>query len=202
MFVFFSVFWLLWLAFNLFWVMFSTTNLFLAFVKYEITVKESNPDMDSMEFPAITICNVNTLSNEYVNQLPFVAEALRFSSGFDRYILHDFNFDFNDSSIKEALSSVNASLLYDEGGMMLDKMLKNCVWNSLFKRCDDIFIETMTNVGKCFTFNSANIFEKYSSNRPGTRYGLRISIVIYQNDYLVLDTSAVAGVKVTLLHAC
>ena len=91
--------------------------------------------------------------------------------------------------------------LYHKGGNKQSSMFLHCLWRSQIVNCDGLLTETITTSGRCFTFNSAEYIKKhgrFNSSLIGTQYGLRIAVLLNQNEYTLLGDALQAGIQVRI----
>ena len=153
---------------------------------------------ESLTFPAVTICNLNTVKSDFL-------QARGLADGFRTLNL----FDPNDPSFQpECDSLINDSLIdaeglsfseiQYEGRQRADEFILDCRF--LGRRCSatEDFIPVFTQLGYCYTFNSGrNGTTAQITDGTGPRSGLQVILNIEQYQY-VFSPSFDAGVKVSI----
>lgn len=171
--------------------------LYLQFSKYAkrpILTKVNAAFHKEVDFPAVTICNLNMFHRSIVN-----------CTG-----PHNANFMFNlfkqlsDVALLKRIMSVSSMRAPMPGGVLrkcaleysnkLKELLVACLWEGMLKQCSDIFQKTITEYGVCYTFNKNNL-SRESTGSTGAGSGLRVFVNINQDDYFFSRTIQ-AGIKV------
>lgn len=147
-----------------------------------------------LDFPAVTICNLNIVHDDITTCLgPEYADGI--------YSLFE---DMSDVSILERFISsplreddIPGELLkhcFKDSSPKLNEFLGHCVWEGTLKDCSEIFNETVTEYGLCFTFNG-DATQRANTGSTGSTSGLHVLVNIQQDKYFFSKTLE-AGVKV------
>ena len=164
---------------------------------------------DGVDFPAITLCNLNPVKRTFVDKhhlsmimdLVFHPSKVEFLMDRARNFLATCN-DFLSQLDDETRSLEFSQIIYDQENAK--DFIVQCSFgsdvNSIeYYNCTDQFMQEPTSLGLCYTFNS-HLMEgtlKRKVKRPGERYGLRVILNINQDDYST-SLNGNAGVKVSI----
>lgn len=130
---------------------------------------------ESLEFPAVTICNLNSVKRSYLEDLG--------SAGVDVSSLTKFNFTTCSQSdiINTGEEGLNLSKILREGGHQAEDLIKECYF--MGRSCSvENFSAVVTRLGVCYTFNSDRTTIS-SSIGTGPRFGLQLTLNIEQDEY-------------------
>jgi hypothetical protein len=171
---------------------------FINFLKYNTVTQMSADNKNHIDFPAVTICNMNMVKKSIVQCNDSVY------AGLDTLFLN-----FGETLVIEDRLSSNLGFVvgdFPTGEQMLhclmdysntvEEMLPICTWKGKQESCQDLFKATLTEMGVCFTFNGeAN--ERLQTSYSGSDGGLGVFIDIQQINYFYSATVQ-AGVKVRM----
>ncbi|KAL5012168.1 hypothetical protein ScPMuIL_010719 [Solemya velum] len=82
---------------------------------------------------------------------------------------------------------------FKDSSPKLNEFLGHCVWEGTLKDCSEIFNETVTEYGLCFTFNG-DATQRANTGSTGSTSGLHVLVNIQQDKYFFSKTLE-AGVK-------
>ena len=121
------------------------------YFSYSVTTRVSLEFEHSSVFPAVTICNMNTLRRSALtpNALNIVQQF--FSRSVGEYVNKTKVRDW--SSFNHTIKSADMREQYRKKGHLLKDMVIECTWQGKPCRPED-FTETFTGLGLCYTFNS------------------------------------------------
>ena len=141
---------------------------------------------DKLDFPAVTICNLNQFYRDRIPNTTIIKNLLYALSDLDSYItLQAVSDDIPGDDVRTfALNAAHR----------LDEMLKSCYWQSQEFNCSTGFSRTVTAFGVCYTFNG-DVSKVRSCRNPGPIGGLRVILNIQQEQYYLSKTFQ-AGIKV------
>ena len=182
-----------------------------AYKKYEFKVsKEINFSMDDINFPRITICNLNSLSKMKVEQLGFTDEVDDLVTFYHK--MRNMTLDISDPETKRILNLFYAKGLnttheiisaFDLGKneMLNDPFLSklsqrgNCNFDD--KKCGvENFTEIFsTKFGKCLVFPEEDSPPLMSTTQGD---GLRLFLNIYEDE--MLDSRSIANGLIVFVH--
>lgn len=166
------------------------------FLQYRTVTRISAENKQNIDFPAVTICNMNmvkktipqcngtvfaNLDNIFLNfgETLVIEDRLTSGLGFVKGLLP------NGEQMLRCLYQYSNTI---------EEMLPICTWNGALEPCSNLFKTTLTEMGVCFTFNGeAN--QRYQSSFTGSDGGLRVFVDIRQEDYYYSATIQ-AGIKV------
>lgn len=171
---------------------------FSKYISYPTLTKVDGIINSELDFPAVTICNLNTVKRDVI--------ACNGSMFRDRiYSLFE---DMSDISILEHMlaqsvvpNDLDGELLemcFKNSSHQLKTFLGHCVWEGTLEDCSDIFTETLTEYGVCFTFND-EAKPRARTRSTGSTSGLHVLINIEQDKYFFSKTLE-AGVKVSIMQ--
>ena len=140
-----------------------TTSSVLTFLRFETTFNFKNKIEPESQFPAITICNINSFdtSNSYANH--YLIEKLKANN-----IPPEIQLNENDMATKN-LSTVttllkaiimseknfeNFNLTRAELGFSIETMLISCFYNNIQCKASDFQLVFTFEYGNCYTFNN------------------------------------------------
>nr|XP_042911064.1 acid-sensing ion channel 1C-like [Parasteatoda tepidariorum] len=179
----------------------------------KVTITEER-DADIVEFPALTICNLNVIKKEYANSYFELASTKRRRKGnssnpvplnvnstvcfySEEELLRDSAIDLSDAWLNLGVTKDNLS----KYGHKAQDLIVQCTYNS--KECGNgsTFGISVTNVtsptfGLCHTVNVRNKTKDRpaSVRKGGTIYGIRLTLNIERDEYWDL-ISAEYGVR-------
>ncbi|XP_074652905.1 acid-sensing ion channel 2-like [Tubulanus polymorphus] len=160
-------------------------------VSTKITIEYESP----MEFPAVTICNLNTLRKSYLMSDP----VLRIIA--ENPPTPNFKVQYDNATL-QAFKNYKYETILREGGHLLNKFMFQCYWLNRKINCSDYFDDVLTSYGRCYTFNSRKYVQRNGKplevTTSGSDQGLwvRINVQQYEN---AISSGASAGIKV-LVH--
>ncbi|KAL5012169.1 hypothetical protein ScPMuIL_010720 [Solemya velum] len=171
---------------------------FSRYLSYPTFTKVNAILNNKLDFPAVTICNLNMFKKDII-----LCKGPEFE-----YSIYTMFEDMSDVSILEQFILFSGSTIQDISGKTLEECSKNntqklhrfigyCVWEGAWQNCSEIFQETLTEYGVCFTFNRNLKWRRFTGS-TGSTSGLHVLIDIEQDDYFFSKTSE-AGVKTNAL---
>jgi hypothetical protein len=164
----------------------------IQYLSYETTVSILNINELPAKFPAVTICNINPINEEYAEN--FTNSRIESYKCFNTEWIKSQNYSnlqqclkSNDTAaafdtiidkIKRSISYLNEKEQYYYGYDLDKDMLVSCKYNS--ESCsDNDFIKYWTNDnGNCYTFNSGKKSEILKTGYTGAKYGLKLELVV------------------------
>ncbi|XP_074652898.1 acid-sensing ion channel 4-B-like [Tubulanus polymorphus] len=159
-------------------------------VSTKVTLEYKSP----LQFPAVTVCNLNYLRLSYLMSEPGLKIIADFPPAGFRYTysnatLQDFrNFTYDD--------------VLRKGGHKMDVLFNRCSWLDSLINCSEYFTERLTAFGKCYTFNSLERVRKggklLTTTSSGSDHGLWLRVFVEQDEYAA-SVGLSAGIKV-LVH--
>ena len=151
-----------------------------------------------VKFPAVTLCNINTLRKSKFKELskdPKYAQMLALAKVLS---VMEFKGKANNLSIpKVSGKTVRDTYRYfghtmdrfEDGGMLLNCTFKKAPCNSSF------FKPVLTNLGLCYTFNPGGTFTRglgtgdiLTASQPGSHFGLALRLVVQSDEYILMPT--------------
>lgn len=173
------------------------------FVGLEIWHFSTNPTLtqinayfrERMEFPAVTICNLNQVKSSILNCT-------------DKNFMYDFFYKTSEvhsillrAKKLSTAAQINGSEVWDcvqKHSHQLPDFLVLCVWKNKMYNCSDIFRPVITKTGICYTFNGNKTSQIEVRNGQSSDHGLRVFVNIEQHNYFFASTIQ-AGIKVRMI---
>ena len=151
-----------------------------------------------MEFPSVTMCNYNMIKNSFYKQYQddIVGKVV---DAFDPFVSQSLN--LTDPAIQKQLENLYMVNIARQGAHQID-MFINCSFMSNVFNCqdDEVLVQTITQMGICYTFQPKQYIEKYGqldTLRAGDKGGLYLLVDIQQYDYKIGSMKDfAAGLKV------
>ena len=132
---------------------------------------------NSLQFPVVTVCNLNLVKLSYLQQLE--AQGINISA----FTEFDYKKCTNYSSGRRSAnsSSLNLTRITQEGGQSAEELIQDCYF--MGRQCSSKnFTTANSRLGVCHSFNS-NLSSPLSNLSPGPRFGLELVLNITQEDY-------------------
>lgn len=166
------------------------------YFSYPVVINMEIENPLKMEFPAVTVCNLNRVKSEFeacikegrVCKLPIQTRTLILSETWDVVL--------SKPESKSQRKLQEEKILFMQNYSELDKILRRVYGYSYFqmiKRCsfDGVFCDYYNftlfqdkQYGNCYTFNSRKTKSTLISHRAGPDFGLEIEIDPLENTYL------------------
>lgn len=152
-----------------------------------------------MDFPAVTICNLNILRKDYLESVGL--ETLIRDSMFIDFLEPEGIRSCNAQLERINVSNITYQSLLEEGKDALQNLIASCHFQGRPCSIDNRnFSPTMTRFGVCYTFNSGKGGTPiHKAHGTGSRLGLRLMVNVSQDQY-VATTNYDAGVKIAVHH--
>ena len=173
------------------WLIISIIKATVVLFQYPETSSISINHVPSMNFPAVTICNINHFRRNALE--PRAVELLSKTFGNRGEVNSDLDLtnvklfpNANQANLTEAIMST---------AHRLEEMLHVCKWKS--GPCSHLnFTRRLTDQGTCYTFNDpAEERDVLKVQYPGSKNGLFLRLNIQQDLYTYGETTS-AGIKV------
>lgn len=168
------------------------------FLQYRTVTRISAENKQNLEFPAVTICNMNMVKKTIpqCNGTVFANLDKVFLNFGETLVIEDRltpGLGFVNGLLPSGEQMLNCLYQYSN---TIEEMLPICTWNGALEPCSNLFKTTLTEMGVCFTFNGeAN--QRQHSSFTGSDGGLRVFVDIRQEDYFYSATIQ-AGIKVQM----
>ena len=165
------------------------TQQFITYFSYKTTTRVRLIEESLIEFPAVTICNLNILEKSKIEQEgQFIVELMQ-----TMYPLPDVDLPLNlsDPDVLERTKGVDISAIFNRAKVEVPEMLERCSFNNQRLNCNDYLTPVLTHMGHCYTFNAGR---NLSTFRPGVNNGLLFNINVKENEYFTGTYST--GIKV------
>ena len=150
-----------------------------------------------INFPAVTICNLNMLRKDYLEELGLSETVQRLLLGETEFI------DACTQQVRDNISLPN--ITYEEmllqGTHSLENFIIGCqFFGQLCNISYENFVPTLTRLGVCYVFNSGiGDSPVLKTSGTGVRLGLRLIMNVSQDQYQA-SPNLDAGVKIAVHH--
>lgn len=164
-------------------------SLIVAYYSYPIQTTTNTQVVSNLSFPAVTICNLSPFSKQYYTPDMWTSNLYLHStplSFFENQTLLNCSIPENEEFCNK--SSPDA---YNIIGQKLTTTVPYCRWQK-HHNCVPDFIERVTDLGMCFTFNHNGTFR---SGTTGSQKGLWLTLSL-NTDYNVISEALSSGMKV------
>ena len=171
------------------------TQQLITYFSYKTTTRVRLIEESLIEFPAVTICNLNFIEKSKVEQEgQFVVELLQ-----SMYPLPELPGPLNlsDPAILERTKGIDIGAIFDRVKVEIPELLGRCTFNNQNLNCKNYLTPVLTHMGHCYTFNAGR---NLSTFRAGVNNGLLLNIDVNHREYFT-GTYAV-GIKVRLTYNC
>ena len=147
----------------------------------------------TLTFPAVTVCNLNSLRFgvlEERNLTDLIQTAIFLVTEADAQSCED------EESQSDNLSRITYEELIMQARYKVEELIGECFFaGESCGNVTEVFEPVFTNLGICYTFNSAKIQPLLQSRGTGQRQGLQLVVNVNQSEYA---TPTDAGVKVAI----
>ena len=159
---------------------------------------------DTLDFPAVTICNLNQYRQSYLRKSRMFRSVLLKLYGnatisqFSRYY-KDIEFEASPTT---NLSNENITQLFREAGHEISSMLSMFTYSGVmqYELPPEYFRSGFTEFGLCHTFNW-DTESPLIVARPGAKYGFWTLVNIQQYDYFLSESVGLgAGIRVSVCY--
>ena len=156
-------------------------------------------------FPAVTICNINTMRKSKLYDMATSGKYKDFIKLANALAMADVTGSGSNTTIP-AVSGHEIRGIYQYTGHTMDDfekggMIVNCSFRHHPCNRSD-FVPVLTQLGQCYTFNSGKQSRTVRTiTQPGSIFGLQIRLSVQVDEYVLLPTQEVStGLKVFIHH--
>ena len=189
---FFKFFWTFWFIASSGVCLWFMSESIITFFDYEVVNKISAVNKMSIEFPTVTICNLNFATSNFSSDL---YEEIKNETYLDisqiSYSSNKTTSEFTDQSfyllknylfmlLAKSKAKLKGSSYVKKLGLSLNEMLIVCLFNAQICSENDFEYFYSYNYGNCFKFNYAN--DKFASNN-GKDYGLVLQLYVAPSSF-------------------
>lgn len=138
---------------------------------------------------------MNFMRKSYVEKDDFMKQIML---GLDPVTAHRSTLNFSDPEVVARVDSYDYNEMTLNASHTLEEMITSCKWQSKEVTCVDYITKTLTALGHCYTFNSAEYIHKngrLTVSRTGISAGLQLTINVQQDEYFV-QIGYSAGIRV------
>ncbi|CAH1791543.1 unnamed protein product [Owenia fusiformis] len=161
----------------------------------------------SLDFPTITICNINTFRRHKLNEYDLLHYGTSLNILDENWtLLHpehydkafdDWVYSINWTDVEIHDRSINHSMeeMYERAGHQIEDMLIYCKWKQ--QECSVAnFTLINTHYGRCYQFNSGKDGVKHQSFKGGKANGLKLYLNVEELEYLNYMEASDLGFKI------
>lgn len=154
---------------------------------------------DELPLPAVTLCNLSPYNQGRLNaSSAFTAFMRKYS------LVGDIEppINFSDPYYAELKENGSMDWFLDVANRLPD-VLHYCVFKDEPVDCNRLFVEHVTDMGMCFTFNSWEHAQKNNGSVTTTVTGSSAGLALYgniQQDNYVFNENMAAGIKVSRIY--
>ena len=156
---------------------------FIEYYKFEVTVSTTNEYEVPINFPAITICNLNPFSYNRASQ--FISTGLGYVNL--NYLMNLTSLNGNQTAISLSNDAVTALRIYANSpfispdalkslGFHIEDMLISCSFLGVSCSASDFTYLNSYEYGSCYTFNGANSTNIKQISNAGSKHGLSLEL--------------------------
>ena len=173
------------------------------YLEYHVNTVIEYKRVPTMDFPSVTLCNINFMNKTYIKQLSHIEQQFASLGSLEPLPL-----DLSNPETVEAFTKIDLDKIGKEAAHTLEETFPRCFYNgnkTTVNPCQfhkDLFIRRMSEMGYCFIFNPSSYIEKYGplqATRTGVVGGLGLTINIHQELYYVFPGSESAGMQLCIL---
>ncbi|KAL5011457.1 hypothetical protein ScPMuIL_010008 [Solemya velum] len=173
-----------------------TTTQISRFLQHHTVNKQYQTIADRLEFPTVTICSFNRVSDKSVED-PLTRSILR-----NIYVTGKANSTLLKDLDPKVTKSMNVTDIFIKGASKINETFLGCYWQNVQIKCTDYFRYVYLSDRICFAFNSKEYIretgKRLETVHTGGSDGLIVQMDARQGDYFIGDSGA-AGFKV-LVH--
>ncbi|XP_062621104.1 acid-sensing ion channel 2-like [Saccostrea cucullata] len=171
---------------------------FINFFKYTTITQVSAENKRNIDFPAVTVCNMNMVRNTITqcNGSVFANLDTLFLNYGETLVIEDRLTSELGYVVGEDPNGEEMLKCLYEYSNKVHEMMPICTWKGTLMNCSDLFQTTLTEMGVCFTFNGVE-GQRLQASYTGPDGGLRMFVDIGQLNYYYSATIQ-AGIKVVL----
>lgn len=178
--------------------LFNVSNRIIFLANGPTSTTVSIVEADSVNFPAVTLCNLNLIRKSYLESV---------SPGLAEFIRNVFYSQGNDQLCKETVEQLEL----EPNSVLVNESFPDLLWRGRHTSQDTIFacrfkgqecswrdfVPTLTPSGVCYTFNGGKQAPILKINGSGIRFALSLIVSIQQHEYnAALNQDA--GVKISV----
>ena len=170
------------------------------FMSVPTSTTVSSEHATRLEFPAVTVCNLNTFRRSYLVEkdlIGLVKAALDFRVRRDsnKPTAEQYQADCRAASANSTHTDMTFTRLLREGGQQHEDFVVGCYFLGLPCNISNDFVPILTRLGTCYTFNTLPAVREVTGS--GIRYSLELVLNIEQHEYeSSIDKDA--GVRVSI----
>ena len=179
------------------------------YFQFEVNTVVTMVSEREVKFPAVTLCNFNTLRRSKFKEASKDAKYAQLLGLAKLLTMVEFEGKSNVSIPKVSGKSIREMYRYfghtmnpfEKGGMLLNCTFKKAPCNSSF------FKPVLTNLGQCYTFNPGGKFSTdlndegvLTASQPGSGFGLALRLIVQSDEYILMPTQEFSVGWKILIH--
>ncbi|GFO28275.1 acid-sensing ion channel 4 [Plakobranchus ocellatus] len=169
------------------------------YYRYPIQAQQTLRRMDALNFPTVTICNLNHANAAKVEDPQSVIDIFRVAKGgLWPEALNTTLERMQDSPEYGPYLRRNYKELMEQMSSEVDEIFYFCQWNGEMVSCRDMLVPVWTFIGKCFKLNS-NASQSLVATRAGYNGGFFATLKTSLNGHTVSEHSSY-GFKALIHH--
>ncbi|XP_022088186.1 acid-sensing ion channel 1A-like [Acanthaster planci] len=154
-----------------------------AYLKFDANTNVIVEFNDTLEFPAVTICNYNRFMNNKISEddTKYVRHLLELNEDLVDYE-EDFNYTHIDDLFGEGFNYTQFALTT---GFTLNESVIRCDWKGVAYSCNALNFSSYysPSYGQCYTFNTRGDQHSHEQSQQGIGNGLQLIVDIGQSEY-------------------
>ncbi|ELT89070.1 hypothetical protein CAPTEDRAFT_200009 [Capitella teleta] len=166
---------------------------------YPVSSRTRVIEVDELFYPAMTICNLNQIKKSYVADDNFLENVFL---ALNKFTKHLSNITLEDENVLNQMDSgYILRQMFHDGAFTLEEMVYTCFWQNQVVNCSDYFTQTLTAMGYCYTFNSADLIKengRLKTSQIGVKQGFSFYVDVGQENYFYQSRNS-AGIRL-LVH--
>ncbi|RUS89278.1 hypothetical protein EGW08_002952, partial [Elysia chlorotica] len=168
-----------------------------ALSEHQISTTTTFDLRETMEFPAVTLCNLNQYNKNRVPDNFTIKAVIFYMSEYSR-VARELDPDFAEPDLSKVKDVSGEELLEaaTQAAPTIREFLVRCRWKGVLYNCSDLFHPSHTPQGWCYTFDML-LNQPIQTARVGEWAGLEVMLNIQQQDSYYSDELQ-AGIKVVV----
>lgn len=170
------------------------TEQLVDYFRYQVKTIDTTVEVSELNFPSVTLCNLNFIKRSYVEEYPYLSEVLKALDPVPGQTETKIN---TSDPAAAALKDLDVRSALIQGAHTMEDTFLQCSWQSKPFNCSEYFTAIMSDSTVCYTFNSRQFIESHGvlkTTSRGAKGGLSITVGVLQEEYFS-SSSYSAGFK-------